>query len=386
MPLWKKENRIFQNFRNFHKHTGKVKTLWINGKNYLPDQVITGSYGQSDPGSFERKVLDFIHNWKREDLSFFFKTSGSTGKPKTIEVSREKMLTSAQSTMNFLNLRAGGCLLCLDPDFIAGAMMIVRALIRNMHIYAVNPSSNPFKEFPPDIEIDLCALVPLQLHEILQDDSSGKHLNKVSNVLIGGSDLSPDLINRLQLFSNHIYHTFGMTETVSHIALRKISGETPDEYFQALPGISLDTDERGCLVISGKITGKTPLITNDRVDLINESQFRWLGRIDHIINTGSFKVLIEPLENKIGSILKKKHLYRPFFIAGVPDDKLGQKIAIIFETNDPDPKKIQLREKLENELHTYEIPREWRIIPNFIRTATQKIDRNRSLKSSRKIG
>lgn len=363
-----------------------MKTLWINGKIYLPDQVTSGSYDRGNPESFESKVLDFIQKWNRGDRTFCFKTSGSTGQPKTIEVSREQMLISARSTMDFLHIRSGRCLLCLDPEFIAGAMMMVRALNRNMYVYAVSPSSNPFKEFPPDIRIDFCALVPLQLHEILHDDSSRKHLNNVSNVLIGGSDLSPDLINQMRSFTNHIYHTFGMTETVSHIALRKINGETPDEYFQALPGISLAVDERGCLVISGKITGNKPLITNDRVDLINEIQFRWIGRIDHIINSGSFKVLIEPLENKIRSILKKKHLYRPFFVAGVPDDKLGQKIAIIFESTDAGPVNTQLHDELKNELHTYERPREWRIIPRFIRTITQKIDRNQSLKLSRKIG
>lgn len=362
-----------------------MKTIWINGKNYQLDQVRAGLYSQNDPVSFEKKVLDFIHMWEQGEQSFLFKTSGSTGQPKSIEISRKRMLASAHSTMEFLHLNTGGCLLCLDPSFIAGAMMIVRALSRNMYIYAVNPSANPFKEFPQDYKIDLCALVPMQLHEILLDEQSRKQLKNVSNVLIGGSDISQDLINRIRLFTNPIYHTFGMTETVSHIALRRINGEAPDEYFQAIPGIRLTIDERGCLVISGKITENIPLTTNDHVDLINESQFRWIGRMDQIINSGSIKILIEPLEQKIRCILKENRFDCPFFIAGVPDDKLGQKVAIIFESTEPFPNKNQLRKILKNELLNHEMPKEWRIISEFTRTATLKINRNQSLKLSHGI-
>jgi O-succinylbenzoic acid--CoA ligase len=385
MLSWKNVDLTSLNFQNFHKKEKDVKSIWINGKTYLPEQIISGSYTNEDQGHFERKVLDFIHGWLLGIKTFTFMTSGSTGRPKIIRIQRQRMLISAHSTMKFLHLKSGNCLLCLDPNFIAGTMMIVRALTHDMHLYALEPSADPFKKLPDDIGIDLCALVPLQVHEILQDDSSLEKFNRVRNVLIGGSDLSDELKNKIGKFKNQIFHTFGMTETVSHIALRRMNGDNPDEYFHALPGVKLSVDDRGCLVISGKVTGNTPLITNDQVELISQSKFKWLGRNDHIINSGGIKILIEVLEKKIESILREKQAYRPFFIAGVPDKKLGQKTAIVFESKGKPANKEQLIRILKNELKVYEMPKQWRVIPEFRRTSTQKMDRNQSLKLSIEI-
>ena len=260
--------------------------------------------------------------------------------------------------------------------------MIVRTLINDMHLYAVEPSADPFKKLPDDIEFDLCALVPLQLHEILKDDRSLEKFKRVRKVLIGGSDLSDELKNKIGEFKNHIFHTFGMTETVSHIALKRINGDNPDEHYYALPGVKLSVDDRDCLVISGDVTGNTPLITNDQVELITQSKFKWLGRNDHIINSGGIKMLIEVLEKKIESILREKQAYRPFFIAGIPDKKLGQKTAIVFESKGKPVNKEQFIGMLKNELKAYEMPKQWRVIPEFRRTSTQKMDRDQSLKFS----
>ncbi len=359
-----------------------MKSIWINGKTYLPDEIISGSYIHENLSSFERKVLDFIHDWELGVTVFHFTTSGSTGRPKSISIDRIRMLISAQSTMKFLDLKRGNCLLCLDPNFIAGSMMIVRSLTQDMYLFAQEPSANPFKNFENEIEIDLCALVPMQVHEILQDGNSLEKFRQVRNVLIGGAELSDEVKKQIRKLENRVYHTFGMTETVSHIALRKINGEKPDEYFQALPGVSLSVDDRGCLVISGEITGNLPLTTNDRVELVGQSKFRWLGRIDHLINTGGIKIMIEALEKKIESIFLRNQSWLPFFITDVPDKKLGQKITIVFESGGKPVNKKQLIQMLKGELHSYEMPKQWRVIPEFIRTPTQKLDRNRSMKMS----
>lgn len=362
-----------------------MNSVWINGKTFLNPHILSGSYRHRILDSFENKVLNTVRDWERGVKTFIFKTSGSTGEPKSIKIERARMHLSAQATMDFLHLDSGSCLLCLDPEYIAGKMMIIRSLVRNMDLYALQPSSNPFKDLPEDISTDLCAIVPLQLYNILQNDSTRNKFKRVRNVLIGGADLSDELIKLIRPFPNHIYHTFGMTETVSHIALRRISGDTPDEYFKAVPGVKFRVDDRGCLVIHGEITGNMPFITNDRVELMDHSKFKWLGRIDHVINSGGVKIMVELLEKKIEIILKERQEYIPFFIAGIPDKKLGQKIAIILETGTKKVNKNHLQKILKNKIDAYEMPKHWRFIPAFIRTASQKMDRNRSLEISTEI-
>ena len=362
-----------------------MKSVWINGKIHLPDQINSGSYPERDKNLFENKILRVIRDWERGTKTFLFKTSGSTGDPKSIAIDRERMRISALATMEFLHINSGSSLLCLDPGFIAGTMMIIRTLVRGMNLYAIQPTSNPFKDFPENIHIDLCAIVPLQLHEILQDESSRNKFSQISNVLIGGADLSDEMKKQIRQFPNPVYHTFGMTETVTHIALRRMSGNTPDEYFKAVPGVQLAIDERDCLVVNGKITGDLPFITNDRVELIDPAMFKWLGRIDHVINSGGVKIVVEPLEKKIESILKKHQCDLPFFIVGIPDKKFGQKIAIIFESVEKKINVNEMTEILKNKLKPYEMPKQWRFLPEFIKTSTRKIDRNQSLKISTEI-
>jgi o-succinylbenzoate---CoA ligase len=382
MPSWKSGSQIFPDFPNF---PDPVIQIWLNGVLYSPEQILSGTYSGINQNVFEKKVLNFIRDWNSGKEQFVFNTSGSTGRPKTLSISREKMLLSARSTLQFLGLKEGKCLLCLDPAFIAGAMMIVRAFIGRMDLIAVEPAANPLKEIPLDTVIDLCAIVPLQLAEIWNDPDSRKKFGKIRNVLIGGADLSEDLAGRMAGCSNRIYHTFGMTETVTHIALKKLSGEMPDDHFQAVNGVEFSADDRGCLIIKGPITENKPLITNDRVELIDRKRFRWLGRIDHVINSGGIKIQLETLEKKIDVILKVNGLKASFFLTGIPDEKLGEKLAIVFETGRKKINKQQISVNLANALSFHEIPRSWHEVPAFVRTSTGKVNRIASLGSSREI-
>ncbi|MBR9998160.1 MAG: AMP-binding protein [Cyclobacteriaceae bacterium] len=359
-----------------------MNSVLINGNIYSPDQLFSGTFSEIDLNSFARRVLEVIREWGLGRKKFEFKTSGSTGTPKIISIGKEKMLTSARSTLEYLQIKDGKCLLCLDPEFIAGTMMIIRALVGGMDLIALQPASNPMGDLPADIDIELSAFVPLQLHEILKDPGSEEKFKKISNVLIGGADLSGDLISQLSGFPNRIYHTFGMTETVTDFALKKISGGKPDEYYHAVPGIELSTDDRGCLVIIGNITGNIHFITNDRVELIDQKRFRWLGRVDHIINSGGIKIQVEVIEKKVEGLLRERRIKFPFFITGIPDQKFGEKTTIVFESGGETVDKKNISEILNQRLPAFEMPREWRSISLFIRTSTGKIDRIRSLKAS----
>jgi len=362
-----------------------VKSVWINGKTYPIDPIVSGPELIKTGKAFDDRVLQIIRDWIQGKMVFVFNTSGSTGEPHSIQIARAKMLHSARTTLKFLNLESGTCLLCLDPEFIAGTMMIIRALVGNMDLFVVTPSSNPLKEFPGDISVDLCAFVPLQVRKILNDRYSSRIFQNISNILIGGADLPDSLISKIGKFSNSVYHTFGMTETATHIALQRLNGPSPDEYFQVVPGVGIQTDDRGCLVIKGEITGNNPLVTNDMVEIVDRSQFRWLGRIDHIINSGGIKVIVESLEKNIGEIFFDEGIILPFFISGIPDKKFGQRIAIIFES-DPDQVDIKkIKAILKNKLKYYEIPKEWKALPAFLRTSTNKVNREKSLKKSKKI-
>jgi O-succinylbenzoic acid--CoA ligase len=359
-----------------------VNPVWINGHLYSPDLILSGTWSSWETGTFEKKVLKFIRDWETGKELFEFRTSGTTGTPKILPISRDKMLLSAGSTLQFLDLQEGKCLLCLDPGFIAGAMLIVRALVGGMDLLAVDPVSDPLKTIPSGISIALCAMVPMQLIEILNDSNSRKKFEKIHNVLIGGADLSKELISRMSGFSNHIFHTFGMTETVTHIALKKLTGIEPDEPYRAVSGVVFSTDERGCLVITGPITDNMPMVTNDRVDLIDSKSFRWLGRIDHVINSGGIKIQLEILEKKMVNIFREAGIKTPFFLTGLPDEKLGEKLTIVFETGGKSINKKNLREIIEEKLPFHEVPRAWYSLPELIRTTTGKIDRIGSLRSA----
>ena len=353
-----------------------MESVWINGHSHL-----LGDY-LKDPGTidslpvFEKEILSFIIEWKGGRDSFQLNSSGSTGTPKKIILHRDRMILSAQSTLDFLGIAAGGkALLCLDPRYIAGKMVIVRSLIGHLDLYAIDPRSNPLNEFEPEYTIDLASFVPYQITEILEDSDSLKKFRNIKNVLIGGAGISPRLESKLRAFKNDIYHTFGMTETVSHIALRPLSGMRKSRYFRVFPGIIIGKDEKGCLIVEGKITGGEKLITNDLVEIVSKKEFEWKGRIDQVINTGGIKININLLEIRIRKILESIKIHNEFFIDHISDEKLGDKIVLILESGSIDIDPDIIKETLKKHLDRFEIPRQIQVIREFARTDTGKINR-----------
>lgn len=347
--------------------------IWVNGRHIFIDKILNDKQSPATP--FEESIFEFIKAWMGGQESFSLSTSGSTGTPKTITVTRDQMRNSALLTKSKLGLRKNStALLSLDPKYIAGKMMLVRSLLLGFKIMAVDPTSNPLIKIPVDKCVQFTAFVPYQVHSILE--SKHPHLlNNLDKVLIGGAPLDSVAREKLNRFQCECYETYGMTETVSHVALRLINTNMKQQYFEALPGVSFSLDERGCLIVKADHLGQT-VVTNDLVELIDDSKFVWLGRWDNVINTGGVKVMPEKVEQQLETIFARNNFPHRFFIAAVPDDKLGQKVVLIIEGVQISSQLLKSSlDELKSILSPFEFPKEIYSIPTFPTTDTQKIDR-----------
>ncbi|GIV36201.1 MAG: hypothetical protein KatS3mg032_0580 [Cyclobacteriaceae bacterium] len=257
------------------------ESILLNGR-----QLKLASLANEKPRTpFEAETLLFIAAWLKGQRRFAQRTSGSTGKPKTIMLTRRQLAQSARRTLSALPVKPGDtALLCLDPRYIAGKMMLVRAFIHNLPIVAVEPSGNPLAHL--EQPVDFTAVVPLQLSRILAESPTA--LQKIKTVLVGGAPVPPPLAKAIQPLPGAVYATYGMTETASNIALQRLSGANPDRSFRPLPGVTLTLNHRGCLVIRLPDFAK-PIVTRDAAEIFPDGTFQILGRLDHVINSGGHK-------------------------------------------------------------------------------------------------
>ncbi len=350
--------------------------LTINGNVFSPDQIVNESVDPATP--FEKSTLHFCRDWLKGNSSFTLHTSGSTGAPKSITFTRDQMIASARMTQAALGLNQNDtALVCLDTNYIAGQMMLVRCFVVGMKIIAVEPTANPFENLEQGQQIDFVAMVPYQLQHVI---NSNEHvLNQIRIAIVGGAPLDSQLKSKLMDYTCQLYATYGMTETISHVALQKINGPFASGSFKALPGVALRTDERGCLVISTSFLDND-IVTNDLVELINESEFKWSGRWDNIINTGGVKVIPEKIEIQLEEIFGKLGVTNRFFIFGIPDQNLGQKVSLWIE-GDPFSDMIQGKflQELKVMISKYEIPKEIKFVKAFQETATGKVNRAKTV-------
>jgi O-succinylbenzoic acid--CoA ligase len=308
------------------------------------------------------EVQKFISIWNNESQFVMQLSSGSTGPPKAIEIPKVKMEASAKMTGSFLNLAdCESALLCMSTDYIGGKMMVVRALQFDLTLYVTNVTSNPLKNLSHPI--DFVAMVPLQVEETLQENP--EKLNYIKHLIIGGAPVSDELIEKIRAYKCNAYSTFGMTETVSHIALRNLKNK--NEPYRAIGNTRFSTVE-DCLVIDSEELDIRELKTTDVVDLIDEKTFHWLGRADFVINSGGVKIHPEEVERKIRNIMDSSD----FFIGQLPDQKLGSKVVFIGEKHLDIP---NLKNKINKELSKYERPKAYFFISSLQRTPSGKIDR-----------
>jgi O-succinylbenzoic acid--CoA ligase len=313
---------------------------------------------------FEKKVKDFLKEWFSGKTGVNVQTSGSTGVPKIFEIEKKKMVNSAVMTCNFLGLKEGDtALLCLPVEYISGKMMVVRSIERKLRLKITEPSLQPIENL--DEEIDFCAMTPLQVENSLEK------LHLIKNLIIGGAAVSESLKNKILQMnlssSNRIFETYGMSETLSHIGLKQLMPEQ-EEYFTVFENVTISLDSRGCLKIFAPNVNGEELQTNDLVEIKNEKQFKFLGRIDNVINSGGAKIFPETLE-----ALVKKELPNEAVFMGLPDESLGQKLILIIEGDESDEVKRKISEiPFEKNFHR---PKEIIFIGEIPRTPNGKVSR-----------
>jgi o-succinylbenzoate---CoA ligase len=347
-----------------------------------------GLYTPKD--AWEYEVLNFCKMWLIGSETFEVQTSGSTGTPKKIALSRQAMQASATATIEYLGLNENNsALLCLNPAYIGGKMMLVRGIEHHLQMTIIPPAANPYRQLlsiytRENIPFyDFIAFVPLQLETMLNESPDAIHwLSKSKAMIIGGASVNQALKLKIESINAPVYSTYGMTETVSHIALQRLNGKEKQDYFEILPRVNIKTDERQCLMIQTQMTNHEWLITNDLVEILNDKQFKWIGRIDQVVNSGGVKIQIEVVENTLEKIWIDEGISLSFFIGGLPDELLGEKLVVFIETSDRDL--VNKIEKLlplyKDELPKYWLPKEVISISQFIRTETAKIKRKDTIK------
>ncbi len=327
----------------------------------------------------EQATINFCKAWLAGHEIFGQQSSGSTGIPKTIKIHRSQMIASAKATGDFFQIDESTRLLCcLNPAYIAGKMMLVRAMVWNCEIDLVEPISDPLLEITEDDLPDFVAMVPLQIQTILGNPASLEKLRKINHIIIGGAPLSEKLKSQLVYNRIKAFQTYGMTETVSHIALAKI--ESGKLVYQTLKNVEIGQDERGALWQKSPMSRLEKIQTNDLVELISENSFCWLGRQDFVINSGGVKIHPELLGKKAESIITGFYPNSAYFFFGIKDDKLGEKLALLIETNENFSEKAKLLQReLTLRLDRFEVPKEIHLIQKFEITSSGKLDRKKTI-------
>lgn len=342
------------------------KYIALNGKKYRIDEYESWCYALSSDEENE-KLRQFFKEWADERDFILGKTSGSTGDPKTIKLSKRAMLASAELTNSFFNLKAGdSILLCLSVNYIAGKMMLVRAIAGGLNVVVAKPSSEPDWKG----SVALAAMVPMQVQQLLSSAKGRKALSMVENLIVGGSPLSRDCAEKLSDLPVNAYMTYGMTETVSHVALSKIGRETRPVY-TAMSGVRFSLDNRGCLVISAPHLSEENVVTNDVAELISDMSFVWKGRFDNVINTGGVKVHPEVVEDSLRGMIDRR-----FYVMAEPDDKFGEIVVLKIEGM---PLSDNLLAKLQSDmalhLSKFERPKKILFLAKFRETDSGKVIR-----------
>ncbi|MFD2203207.1 AMP-binding protein [Shivajiella indica] len=349
----------------------------IREQEFSFEQIKTGNWSAQDP--YFAQALYFCKDWLTGKTEFELSTSGSTGTPKTIQVNRNQMEISAKATRDFFGIEKDAKLLCcLNTEMIAGKMMLVRGMEWEAYIYLIKPQSNPLEEL--NQIFDFAAMVPLQVDTCLQNPDTYLKMQQIINLIIGGAPSSRSLLEKIAEMRLNAYQTYGMTETVSHIALAKIEGA--ELVYKVLPGVQIGVDQSNRLWVKAPMAKENILQTNDVVELLNSQLFKWIGRADFTINSGGIKLQPEILEPKMADAIFPVFGKVDFFLIGKEDEKLGQKTVLVIEHPKDEKKASDLIIELKKGLERYQVPKEILFNPSFTKTESGKINRIASYKNS----
>lgn len=344
-----------------------IDDIYLNTDNFANEYVkLKPEFGQN---SIILKFLDFWFNKKNYFIVF---TSGTTSKPKEIKLTKNLFISSAVQTIDFLKLKNENIYCCIPIDKIGGLMMIVRALVGNFDIKITKPSADPMKELKPNHNYTFISLVPYQVFQIINNSDSLKKLMRFKTILIGGAEINIELLQIIETFKPDVYHTFGMSETCSNFALKKLNN-VKWNYFKKYPEVNLRIDKDGVLSIKGNQTNKKWIKTNDIVKLYKDG-FEFIGRNDFVINTGGYKISPEYLESKIEKILYEEYINIEFYISSVSSIEWGQMLVLVFKEtsiNNLD----NIFNFFKSKLSKHEIPKKLIPLKDFPLNNSMKIDR-----------
>ncbi|MNJ98058.1 2-succinylbenzoate--CoA ligase [compost metagenome] len=334
----------------------------LNGFHLNEDDLCRIAYSFIKEGEpFERALGDFLLDWFDQHSYIEMQTSGTTGAPKPIRVEKQAMINSAMATGAFFDLYPGIKVLhCLPTQYVAGKMMLVRAFILGWDLEIIAPVSNPLER--NEIEYDFAAMVPLQAQHSMEN------LHMIKKLILGGAKVSQALSDQLKTLPTEIYETYGMTETITHIAAKRIG----EEAFTVLPHVEISEDDRHCLVINPYALCDEPVVTNDVVKIVDDTHFIWLGRYDNVINSGGVKLFPEQIEEKLSG-----NINRRFFVKGMPDDELGEKLVLVIEGTP-----FVIDNAIFAKLGKYEKPKEILFVDKFTETQSGKVIRDKTLESA----
>lgn len=332
-------------------------------------------------------INDFLQEWNSPSETLLVHTSGSTGKPKPMWVEKQRMLNSAHITCDFLGLRPGdSALLCMSLDYIAGKMMVVRSIERKLRLFSVKPSGHPLSDESlakmVEMDFDFVAMVPMQVYNTLQVPQERERLSRIKHLIIGGGAIDDALAEELRSLPGAVWSTYGMTETLSHIALRRLNGEEASEWYQPFGSVGVSLNSDGCLVIDAPLVCSEPLVTNDIAEIKQQETsshssdassslktssphvlFRIKGRKDNVICSGGIKIQIEEVEN-----LLRQHLDAPFLLAKKKDEKFGEIAVLVTESGDLEGVEAICRQVLPK----YWVPRQYLHFDQLPMTETGK--------------
>lgn len=332
---------------------------------------------EGDMGANQGFALHIAQQWMQGRQEFTIHTSGSTGVPKPIVWQRKMIEESALRTLNRLEIGAGDKIfLCLSAHTAGGLMMLIRGLIANIPVCVVEPSGNPMNNLATKHDYTFASFVPLQMHHMLTgyDMPTVQKLNRFKKVLVGGASMNNEWSRRFTDLDPEFYHTYGMTETYTHIALRKLNGAGATERYVPLPGVQVSKDRDDRLVINGMATRYADVVTNDRVRIFPDGSFEVLGRIDNVINSGGVKIQLEKVDDALARL--KQFAGRDIITWFVPDAELGQKLIAVIKGEPLAPMdEYEAKVDLRSYLSKYEIPKQYFYIPEFVLTESGKIKR-----------
>jgi Acyl-CoA synthetases (AMP-forming)/AMP-acid ligases II len=304
--------------------------LLLEGRPYSRSAVERQALQCCGLDDFQGDLWRFLAEWFDENDSVPGLSSGSTGAPKVMRLEKERMRHSARLTCSFLGLGPGdAALLCMPLKYVGAKMMVVRALVAGLNLICVPPSSRPLRECP--LIPAFAAMTPMQVLSTLEQPEEAARLRRIGHLIIGGGAVEASLSEQLRDFPNAVWSTYGMTETLSHIALRRLSGPEASDWYRPFEGVSLSASPEGSLVIDAPGLCAEQLVTNDLVEFGSEACFRILGRKDNVINSGGVKVQIETAEE-----LLRPHLGGAFLITSGPDSKTGEQVVLLTEGECPE--------------------------------------------------